>query len=71
MRSAKITFKSLSHETCLVLGSLSETLGKRPSEFFEWNSEEEWQERLFFDIKIISEYKEAESKEMDKLKRRR
>jgi len=54
-----------------MLGSLSETLGKRPSEFFNWNSEEEWQERLFFDIKVISEYKEAESKEINKSKRRR
>ncbi len=66
-----ITFKSLSPETCLMLGSLSETLGKRPSEFFEWNDEEDWQERLLFDMKIISTYKEAESREIEKSKRRR
>jgi len=52
-----------------MIGCLSETTGKRPSAFFEWNNEDEWQDRLFFDLYILTEYKKEEERQMNHSKR--
>lgn len=49
-------FASLSEQSIRQIGGLAEVLGKRPSEFFEWNAEDEWEERLLFDTYVMGEY---------------
>lgn len=45
-------------------------LGKRPSEMIQWNDEDEWQERLYFDLDIYAAYLREKSKIMKKAGRR-
>jgi len=45
---------------------LSEITGQRPSDFFEWHNEEEWVERLMFDMKIVGLTKKEEQKQLKK-----
>jgi len=35
------------------IGILAMQCGKRPSELFEWNEEDEWIERLIFDLEVV------------------
>lgn len=65
-----ITFKSLSPKFCVTLGALSEITGTRPSEFFMWNDEEEWIERLIFDLKIVGLTKDEEKKQMERAQKK-
>jgi len=62
----RITFKSLSPEFCITIGALSEITGTRPSEFFQWTDDEEWIERLIFDMKIVGLTKKEEQRRYDK-----
>lgn len=62
----KITFKSLDSELCIAVGALSEITGTRPSEFFGWNEDEDWLERLIFDMKIVGILKKEEKRQHDK-----
>lgn len=53
-----------------MLGALSEITGQRPSTFFGWNEEDEWQDRLFFDLQIVGILKREEKKQMDDAQRK-
>jgi hypothetical protein len=66
LRSARTTFKSLSPDFCVTLGALSEITGQRPSNFFAWNDDDEWIERLLFDMKIVGLTKKEEQKQLKK-----
>lgn len=45
---------------------MSEITGQRPSTFFEWNEEDEWIERLIFDMKVVGLTKKEEEKRLKK-----
>lgn len=49
-------FASLNDNFCRHIGGLAETIGKRPSEFFDWVAADEWQERLIFDTYVMGRY---------------
>ena len=49
-----------------MLGALSEITGQRPSSFFSWNDEEEWLDRLIFDMYIVGILKKEELKQYQK-----
>lgn len=70
MRSAKTTFRSLPNNTCIMLGALSEITGQRPSSFFEWSDNEEWQERLMFDLYVVGLLKKEEKKQYEEAQRK-
>jgi hypothetical protein len=53
-----------------MLGALSEITGQRPSTFFGWNEEEEWQDRLFFDLQVVGILKKEEKKQIDDAQRK-
>lgn len=50
---------------------MSEITGQRPSDFFAWTDEEEWIERLMFDLKVVGLTKKEEQKRLDKAKKKR
>lgn len=45
-------------------------IGKRPSEMIQWNDEEDFQERLLFDMDVYSAYLREKEKIMKKSRRR-
>lgn len=53
-----------------MIGALSEITGQRPSEFFGWNNEEEWLERLIFDLNVVGLLKKEEKKQYDTMQRK-
>jgi len=51
---------------------MAEKTGTRPSQFFEWNEPEEWQNRFMFDMHCIMTYNNEKNKQMNKsIKKRR
>ena len=58
-------FGLLNNTSICSIGALSELTGKRPSSFFEWNDENDWVQRLFFDIEIVSQYKKKEQENLN------
>jgi hypothetical protein len=53
------------------LGVISIDTGTRPSSLISWNEEEEWMERLFFDMEVMRTYHEEENKIQKKAMKRR
>lgn len=47
----------------IAIGILSMNCGKRPSELFEWNDENEWIERLMFDLYVVGLVMESQNGE--------
>lgn len=45
-------------DTLALIGMVASNSGCRPSSLFEWNEPEDWIDRLVFDIRSISKYKE-------------
>lgn len=54
----------------IALGALSEITGTRPSAFFGWNEEDEWLDRLMFDLKVVGIMKKEEKRQYDDAKRK-
>jgi hypothetical protein len=50
---------------------LAEITGQRPSDFFEWTDEEDWMERLMFDMQIVGLTKKEEQKRIDKASKKK
>lgn len=48
-----------------MVGALAEITGQRPSSFFNWNDEDEWQERLIFDMHVVGLLKKEEKKQQE------
>lgn len=53
---APSSFGSLSDETKFSLGMVSFLSGTRPSSLFEWHEQEDWKERLEFDMMIAESF---------------
>jgi len=51
----------LSDNFCSQIGGLAELTNKRPSEFFDWNGADEWEERLIFDTYVMGIYTKVRS----------
>lgn len=53
-----------------MIGALAEITGQRPSSFFNWNDEEDWQDRLMFDLYVVGLLKKEEKKAIEDAKKR-
>ena len=44
--------------------------GKRPSEMICWNDEEDWEQRLFFDLDVYTAYLKEKEKALKRQRRK-
>jgi len=50
------SFGLLTKDVAAGLGALADVTGQRPSSLFEWNNEDEWYDRLMFDMNVLKMY---------------
>lgn len=50
---------SFDDQYVITIATIAMNSGKRPSELFEWNDEDEWDKRLLFDMMVYMRYYEV------------